>query len=282
MNALILAVAITLLVSAPDPAPAQDAEAAALVDRCHQDIAAGIRAIKRGRIAQVSRCLKYLEYEDCIETDSHTAIHENELRNWVAGAGSSCELAIASGATLADFGPTVCADNWEDCDTEVPVIASLDDMVDCIVCSERGFDFAIRDELGMPRPAPDDRDERQCTRRVSRLVGTTVRKAVVDAARCAKTGTKPFSCPVDASPESRFGRALATFGRSIDRCEVDDGQAPGVLANVCDGTATGSASLTACLEGLAKCLACYTANEALGQSEDCAAFSGFPRCDGTF
>jgi hypothetical protein len=276
----VLAVTLALLATTP-PAPAH-AQDVALVDRCHQDIAAGIRAVKRGRIAQVSRCLKYLAYDDCIETDSHTAIHENELRNWVAAPGSSCEQAIASGATLADFGPTVCADNWEDCDTEVPVIASLDDMVDCIVCSERGFDFAIRDELGMPRPAPDDHEELQCTRRISRLVGTTIRKAVIDTARCAKGGTKPFACPIDTSPESRFGRALATFARSIGKCEVDDGEAPGVLANMCDGTATDGASLLACFEGLARCLACYTANEALGQGEDCAAFSGSPRCDGSF
>jgi len=274
------AVALALFAAAPLPTYALDADA---VSRCHQDIAGGIRAVKRGRIAQVSRCLKYLDYDDCIETDLHTAVHENELRNWVADASSSCNEAIASGAALADFGPTACAHNWEDCDAEVPAIATLDDLVDCIVCSERGFDFAIRDELGMSRPAPDDRDERQCTRRISRLVGTTVRKAVVDIARCAdETGSKPFSCPVDASPGSRFGRSLASFARNIETCEVDSGEAPGVLLHMCNGTATDTASLTACFEGLAKCLACHTANEALGQSEDCAAFSGFPRCDGMF
>jgi hypothetical protein len=281
MNALAVAAALlALLAATPQPARALDAQAIA---RCHQDIAKGIRAVKRGRIAQVSRCLKYLDYDDCIETDSHTAIHENELRNWVAGDSSSCQQALASGSTIADFGPTVCADSWEDCDAEVPVIATLDDLVDCIVCSERGFDFAIRDEIGMSRPAPDDRDERQCTRRISRLVGTTVRKAVVDTARCAdETGAKPFSCPIDASPDSRFGKALASFARNVETCEVDEGEAPGVLTHMCDGTATDAASLTACFEGLARCLACNTANEALGQSEDCAAFSAFPRCDGTF
>jgi hypothetical protein len=273
----VVAVCLALALALPEPARAVDPHA---VDRCHQDIASGIRAVKRGRIAQVSRCLKSLDYDDCIETDSHTAIHENELRNWVAGAGSSCNDAITSGAALADFGPTTCAGNWEDCDTEVPLISTLDDLASCIVCSERGFDFAIRDELGMPRPAPDDRDERQCTRRISRLVGTAIRKSVVDTARCAKGGAKPFSCPIDASPESRFGRALASFARSIATCDVDDGEAPGVLENMCDGTASDSASLTACFEGLARCLACHTANEALGQSQDCAAFSGFFRCDG--
>jgi hypothetical protein len=274
------AASLALFAAAPPPARAIDPQAVA---RCHQDIAAGIRAVKRGRIAQVSRCLKYLDYDSCIETDSHTAIHENELRNWVAGDGSSCQQALASGSSISDFGPTTCDDNWEGCDVEVPSIATLDDLVNCIVCSERGFDFAIRSEVGMSRPAPADADERQCTRRISRLVGTTVRKAVVDTARCAdETGAKPFSCAIDAGPDSRFGKSLASFARNIATCEVDEGEAPGVLTHMCDGTATDGASLTACFEGLARCLACYTANEALGQSEDCVTFSGFPRCDGTF
>src|SRR5688572_249442 len=227
-----LAAAVTLLalaIAAPRSARAVDADA---VSRCHQEIANGIRAVKRGRIAQVSRCLKFLDYDSCIETDSHTAIHENELRGWVAGESSPCQEAIASGATIADFGPTTCEDNWEACGTEVPLIATLDDLVSCIVCGERGFDFVIRDELGMPRAAPDDRDELQCNRRIARLVGTSVRKAVVDTASCARGGAKPFSCPVGSGPDTRFGRALASFARNVATCEVDEGEAPGALVHL--------------------------------------------------
>lgn len=275
----VLSLALVFALGAPPPALAVDADA---VDRCHQDIARAIAGVKRGRIAQVGRCLKSLNYDACIETDEHTAIHENELHNRVAGDSSSCRAAIESGVTVAEFGPTACGNEWAGCDVEVPTITTIEDVAECLVCAELGYDFEIRHELGMPRPAPEDADERRCTRRIARMVTTTIRKAVLDTAACAGGGTKPFSCPVDASGESRFGRALAKFARSISKCRVDEGRAPGALANLCEGSAMDAAGLTACFEGLAKCLACRTANGVLGQGEDCAAFSGFTRCDGMF
>jgi len=275
MKALpVLVLSLAIVAAAPS---AGDATA---VDDCHRAISRGMAAVARGRIAQLGRCLKSLSYDSCIETDSHTAIHENELRNHVAGATSRCRAAIDSGASVSDFGPLTCVAAWEDCDLEVPSITTLDDLADCLVCVERGFDFEIRAELGMPRPAPADSDERRCTRRIARLVSTAVRKSILDAAACAEGNTKPFACPVDLSQDSRFGHALATFERSIATCRLDEGEAPGVLVNLCGGTATDAASLTACFTGLATCLACQTANSALGQNEDCAAFSGFAGCDG--
>lgn len=249
---------------------------------CHQAIARGMAGVARGRIAQVGRCLKSLHYDACIETDSHTAIHETELRNRVSNLTSDCQAAIDNGASIADFGPLTCPDAWENCDTEVPSIATLDDLADCLICVERGLDFEIRAELGMPRPAPADSDERRCTRRIARMVSTTVRKSILDAAACADGNAKPFACPVDAGEESRFGKSLSKFERSIATCRLDEGEAPGALLNLCGGTAADAAGLTACFTGLAKCLACHTSNTALGQSEDCAATSGFPGCDGMF
>jgi len=253
---------------------------ATAVDDCHQAIARGMAGVARGRIAQVGRCLKSLNYDTCIETDSHTAIHETELRNRVSDLNSDCQAAVDGGASVADFGPLTCPDAWEDCDAEVPTITTLDDLADCLVCVERGLDFEIRAELGMPRLAPDDSDERRCTRRIARMVSTTVRKSILDAAACADGNVKPIACPVDAGEESRFGKAMSKFERSIATCRLDEGEAPGALVNLCGGTATDAASLTACFTGLARCLACYTSNAALGQSEDCAATSGFAGCDG--
>lgn len=273
------ALALAIAASAVPPAPAAEDDAA---DRCHQAIARGQAAVKRGRIAQVGRCLKSLAYDTCLETDSHTAIHENELRNHVSGASGECQAALDAGAVVADFGPAACESSWEDCDAEVPSVTTLDDLAGCLICQERGYDFEIRHELGLPRPAPADPDERRCTRRLARLVTTTIRKAVLDTALCARGGAKPFSCPVDTTTQSRFGKALAKFGRNVAACRVDEGKAPGALANLCGGTATDAAGLTLCFEGLARCLACRTANSALGQAEDCTALSGFADCDGTF
>lgn len=271
------ALALLLLVSATGRAA--DPEA---LDRCHQAVLRGLAAVSRGRIALVGRCLKEGKFDSCGETDFHVIPHENELRNFVAGDASSCRAAIDSGATVADFGPTNCDSNWAGCATAVPAIDTLEDLAECLVCQEKGFDFRMREAFGMPRPLPADPDERRCTRGLARLVTNTVRKVVFDTAACASGGTKPFTCAVDATTGSRFGRALSTFGKAVDRCGLDEGRAPGVLASLCGGTATTAAELTACLGNVARCIACRTANSGLGQGEDCVAFSGVADCDGTF
>lgn len=263
------------------PASALAVDAAA-VDACHKAITKGMSAASRGHIAIVGRCLAGNRYMDCPVIDQHAIAHENELRHMVAGENSACQAALDSGATLADFGPTSCDNEWNDCDTAVPAIASLDDLAECLVCQERGRDFEIRDTLGLPRPAPTDNDESRCTKRLARLVAKTIRKVLIDTATCARGNVKPFSCPADPTAESRFGRALATFPKNVGFCGIDDGKAPGALMNLCGGVATDEASLATCLGGVAKCLACRTANSALGQSADCAAFSGFAGCDGMF
>lgn len=261
------------------PAGAVDTTA---VDRCHQAILRGMAAVSRGRIALVGRCLKDGKFDSCGETDFHVIPHENELRNFIAGPASSCRAAIDSGAALADFGPTSCHSDWAGCDAAVPSIASLEDVAECLVCQEKGFDFRMRSDLGMPRPTPADADERRCNRGIARLVTNTVRKVVFDTMACAKGGTKPFDCAVDASSGSRFGAALASFGKAIGRCAVDQGKAPGILASLCGGSATDTAGLTSCFNGLARCIACRTADSGLGQGLDCVAFSGVADCDGTF
>lgn len=74
----------------------------------------------------------------------------------------------------------------------------------------------------------------------------------------------------------------ATFDRKIANCGIDEGRAPDALANLCGGTSTDSASLSACFRGLARCLACRTVNAMLEQGQDCLAFSGVSDCDGMF
>jgi len=238
--------------------------------------------VKKGRVGQLSRCLKFGNYDDCVETDPHTVEHENDLRRRVAGESSSCQAAIDGGAMVSDFGPTTCGNEYADCDMEVPSITTLDDVASCVICHELGFDKLIRDTLGWPRPLPSDPDERRCTRAIGRFTAHAIKKAIYDTARCASGGSKPFSCPVDASPESRFGRALTVIERSVAGCDIAEGEAPGALVNLCDGQAANETELAACFVGVARCLACRGANSALGQSEDCAAFSALPACDGSF
>lgn len=282
MPSLAAIFAATLLLAGPVLAAAPRAVDADAVDGCHQAILKGQAAVSRGRIAIVGRCLKDGRWDSCPDNDNHGVAHENELRNWVAADSSNCRAALDSGAVLADFGPLACEDSWGGCDVEVPAIATLDDLAECLVCQQRGLDFALRAELGLPRTPPDDIDERRCTRRLARLVSNTVRKATFDTAACASGLAKPFACAPDSGGDSRFGRARATFAKNVASCRLDEGKAPGALAGLCGGDAADAAGLTTCLEGVAICLACQAANAALGQGLDCAALSGFARCDGTF
>lgn len=274
-----LAVSLALALGLPSQAGAVDLQA---VDRCHQALLRGLAAVSRGRISLVGRCLKEDNWDACPETDLHAIAHENELRNMVAGPSSWCRAAIDSGASLADFGPDACASDWADCDAEIPSIASLEDLAECLVCQQRGFDFRLRGEFGLPRAEPSDPDERRCTRSVARLVSKTARVAIFDTASCASGGIKPFACAVDAGNASRFGAALARYTKTIARCGIDEGRAPGALANFCGGSAADAAGLAACFADVTKCVACRTANTALGQSDDCVAFSGVTDCDGNF
>ena len=270
-----------LAASVLEPATAA-AQAGSPEDLCHQELLRGMAGIKKGRDGQRSRCLKFGNYDDCIDTDSHTVQHENSLRNRVAGPDSACEAALDGGLVLADFGPLSCPSEWNDCDVAVPTIATFEDLADCLVCIEHGYDRFLRSVLGWPRPVPSDPDERRCTRGIGQFTASAAKKAVYETAACARGGTKPFACPVDLSPEGRFGRALAVLEKRAQTCGIEEGESPGALVNLCGGTATDTAGLIDCFQGVAKCLACRGANAALGQAEDCVAASGLADCDGTF
>jgi hypothetical protein len=256
-----------------------EAQVGSAEDRCHQEILRGMAGIKKGRDGQRSRCLKFGNYDDCVETDSHTRVHENVMRNRVAGPSSPCVAAFDAGFDITDFGPASCPPEGNDCDLVVPSILDASDLAECLVCIEQGYDRRIRDALGWPRPLPGDPDERRCTRALAQFSAAAVKKAIRETAACARGGTKPFSCPVDVSDENRFGQALSTLAKKALQCGLEQGKAPGALANLCEGAAVDAAGLVECFRGLARCLACRGANAALGQGEDCNAFSGFAGCD---
>lgn len=275
-RSLVPAASLSLLLCFTSAAGAQVGRAE---DRCHQEILRGMAGIKKGRDGQRSRCLKFGNYDDCVDTDSHTRVHENVMRNRVAGPASPCTEALGAGSSIGDFGPASCPAEGNDCDLVVPSIQDASDLADCIVCIEEGYDRRIRDALGWPRALPGDPDERRCTRALGQSSAAAVKKAIHETAACARGGTKPFSCPVDASDESRFGHALSTITKKAVQCGLEEGKAPGAVVNLCEGAAVDPAGLVECFRGLARCLACRGANAALGQVEDCTIFSGYAGCD---
>lgn len=253
------------------------AEAASDV-QCRKRIVGIVGLVKQKRTLRLSICLRTNNYDAC--SLDHVVIDDEEtkLLNQVGGPGRTCKKAFDEGFVLADFAPASCAAEFNDCDVEVPAIASMADFAACLRCQQEGYDLGIRDVLGMPRPAPVDREDRKCARLAGLATARAVRQADLDVQRCLQGQMGPVFCPVSDAPATRLARALASLDRKVRRCRIDEGQAPTALVDLCGAAAANETELVACLAGRAKCLACRSANAVLQQSQDCAAFSGDPSC----
>ena len=263
-----LACALALLAT---PAFGQEAD-------CIEDLARSIESIQRGRYPALTRCLRFGNYDNCAETDAHSAAHENELRRRLTGTKSDCVRAVDAGVTLDRLGPTECPAAGADCDVAVGAISTLDDLAECAVCVLLGIDRGYRQGLGLPSERPDDVDDRRCARSLAVVAGKSGRKGVKQAFRCARGGVQPFACPADATDGTRFAKALAVIERKAGKCPVDGGgQLTGVGPSLCDAAATTRAELAACVQALMRDRVCRTVNFGLGQSQDCDAFAATPR-----
>ncbi len=274
-RALLLGIALAAAGGALAPGAHADAPG------CNDQITRGVQAVHRGRVAQLSRCLRSGNYDGCNDMDSHTVAHENELRRYVAAEGSQCREAIDQGALLSEFGPASCPDEWNGCDLLVPSIDDPADLAECLVCGLHGHDLFIRETFGLPGAPPSDRKARRCNLNLSRTAGQAVRKGYKDIARCARGGEQPFDCTPDASEGTRFGKSVARVAAKVAKCRLDQGEAPETLAGVCGGVGD-EAELASCLEGRVLCLVCRAEELSLRQGIDCAAFSGTADCDGAF
>lgn len=248
---------------------------------CNDQIARGVQAIHRGRVAQLSRCLRSGNYADCNDADSHTVAHENELTRYVAAENSECREALAAGAEMAEFGIESCPAEWKGCDLLVPVIDDPSDLADCLICGLHGHDLFVRDSFGLPGVAPTDSKERRCNLNLARTLGQALRKGFKGVSRCADGQEKPFACFLDTDPRSRFGKAVGRIAKKVGKCRLDEGEAPETLAKVCGGQAS-EAALTECLQARTRCLVCRSSELAFSQGLDCVAESGDIDCDGSF
>lgn len=269
---------VLLLAGTTAATPVVLADAAA----CNDAIARGVQAVQRGRVAQLSRCASAGNYSSCNDADSHTVAHENELRHWVAEAGSACADAVAMGSVVGEFGPALCPAEWNDCDVAVPTVNDLDDLADCMLCGLRGYDLFVRDSAGLPRSDTIDRSERSCAKKLLRTSGRAYRKGFRELSRCAAGGEQPFNCPLDISQGTRFAKKLSALDRAATRCRFPEGRALAVLTNFCEGSAADADELASCLRARTICTTCRSGNLAFGQEIDCAALSASAACDGVF
>jgi len=246
---------------------------------CNRSIAKAVAHLRKSHQKRISKCLRFGNYDcplDWLVIDQA----ENAVRSKVAGSGSDCDVAVhTDGIPVSSFGPAACPDSWNHCDVEVPAIATLDDLADCLVCIETGHDLRVRDEIDFPQ-AIDDLAVRSCVRSGYEGMAQAVRVATHHVDRCAaEAGAKPFDCPVDFSPGSSAGSILARIAHDTSRCIVD-GTLPDAARRTCTLAMTSQADVTQCFDRLARCIACQAANATWEQGLDCAAFAGIWTCNG--
>lgn len=262
---LAAALAVALVLALALPASADDET------DCNRAIGKSVSLLRKSHQKRISKCLRFANF-DCSLDSLAIEQSENRVRARVAGAGSSCDLAVNTGGIpLSSFGPAACPAAWNGCDAAVPAIATLSDLADCLVCVEVGHDRKVRDDLDFP-PLIENIDERKCVRFLYEALGQAVRIGMHPVDECAKdTGHQPFACPVDASPETPFGRRLTKIERLADQCDDATGMLGDDVKSLCNGTVTTTADLATCFNGLVRCITCRSANTTYGQSEDCAA-----------
>jgi DNA-binding beta-propeller fold protein YncE len=229
--------------------------------------------------AQLSRCMKEGNFADC-ETESDSILEAQQgLRATIANPSGDCAEAVDGGVPISSFGPDTCPPAGARCDESVGAIADLDDLAECLVCMQAGFDASLRLRIDLPLGEPPVQNERKCIRAVASRTLKAIRAGVRDVERCAAGGVAPFSCPSSADPESKFGKALSRIAVAVSRCKDASGvpgQLSGDSAATCRPAAAAPADLTECHESVARCIVCSHANGVFDQSQDCVTYSGGP------
>ncbi len=254
-------------------------------EQCNQDIAKIVVKLQRAYASRFGACVRSDLYLGCPDTGDAIKRQEKQLRQKVSGAKSHCALAVeGDGVPVSSFGPVSCPAAWNECDTTVPTIDTLDDLADCLVCVNRGIALHYRFLLDLPEPTLLVRSDQKCLRAVEKAARKAFVTGIKEIARCGRGGVKPFSCPVSDDPnETKFGRALAKITRKVFRCTDESGVRGAIGRGVglmCHRAVVSPQDLDQCLAETSRCLACQTSNAMLGQSQDCPAFSGLRNCAG--
>lgn len=279
-SATVLAFAVALLLA---PSWLFDARAASLEGRCNKKLATATAKLFSAQAKSNAQCVGGGNYDsECRRTAAVEKL-EARVRKAVASERSACRAAVETdGVPLSSFGPTACPNERAGCERLVPSIDSLEDLADCLICTQLGRFASFRFDVGLPVEGATRTEDQNCMRKVYRMLTKAVAAGDKSVAKCGGAGAKPFSCPPDNAPGSALADALLKVDAAIDQCELPAGQAgplSDLVATLCRTTLADAAELKQCASGLARCAVCRYANVAYDQSVDCPAFSGRADCD---
>ena len=264
---------VTLLVLAgvasTGRADAQEAE-------CNDDIGNASSRLRYSYQSQLTRCMKFGTFGACEEADTHVVEAQHDARNIITRPTGDCAQAVGGGVPLADLGPGTCPPAGASCDERIGDITSLDDLAECVICMQEGFDAVYRLQVDLPATTPNNLNERKCIRSVIGKSVKAVRQGIREVERCAKGGVSPFACPANDDEGARFSKALVQIANAMARCKDasgQTGQVSGDSASLCHYTAGQPSDILECAQATARCLVCSHANGVYQQSQDCDAFS---------
>jgi len=246
---------------------------------CNDDIGEASSRLRYSYQSQLTRCMKFGAFATCEEAGFHVVEAQQDARRIITSPTGSCAQAVDEGVLLTDVGPGTCPPADAHCDERIGDITSLDDLAECVVCMQEGFDAAYRLQLDMPVTTPANVNERKCIRSVVGKSLKAIRAGIRDVERCARGGVSPFACAANDDPATKFGRAQTQVSNAIDRCKDASGQTGSVSGDsalLCHGTAPTASDLLACAQATARCLVCSHANGVYQQSQDCVMFAGIP------
>lgn len=269
---LVLAAALTVL-------PVSDAHALTSLATCRLDLAKANAAWFKGNQKELLACIASPPADGC----RFNILAPTKLLSQAVAAGSACDTAVQSdGATIEEVLAGECPASWWNCDRWGPATA-LSDVYTCHRCRQTGLRIKVGYDVSRLPTADDSPEERQCAAGLFKAMARASQSAVRDTVACARSsGEPPWACPVSAADDSKFGRRLARLPQAAAACQGSLDVGSSAVRRLCNQAIVTADDLASCFRRIALCQACLEANQALGASQDCAAFSGDWQCDASF
>ncbi len=243
---------------------------------CNEDIGRYTTSLLESHGSQLSRCIRFRNYDDCARVEGHVKDAQTDLVRRLTSENRDCyEAVVVEAVPLARFGPPTCPAAGLDCDFDVPSLDTVGDLADCLNCIGLALADDYRAMLGLPTDANFARFEQKCIKSIVNATTKAARFAKRSIEQCAAGGTKPFDCPVDLG-DQKIARKFASIAKRAAMCRDADGTrgaVSGASAGLCGGVAS-TDELATCMEGIALCQACTSVNRIYEQNQDCSALAG--------
>jgi DNA-binding beta-propeller fold protein YncE len=274
----ILAIAVLACLIAVTPAAADNESA------CSEAVTRSFAGLRNAHVKAQNACVNNPSY---FCSNHRVNVKEDLLQLSITGPSSPCLAAVISdGVPVSAFGPGATCPGAFGYDGGGDPITDLEELAFCLEGVAAGHANKSRHTLGLLSGvvlSEADKNEHKCASYAFKSLVKAWKTGIKDVARCARGGTKPFACSIDASPDSNFGRALTRIDRDVAKCTDANGVAAalsGESEKLCLRHLSGIDDLAACVREAAMCLVCRDANALYELGEDCAAFANSRTCYG--